>query len=124
MPKILVVEDNALNMKLFEDMVCLLKCDIISTTSGANALELCIEHLPDVVLMDIQLDGISGTDIIRSIKLDARVKDIPIIAISAYAMKNEEMMILQSGCDKYLSKPLAIEEFFSSVQYFLNRDTA
>ncbi|NDB83400.1 MAG: response regulator [Alphaproteobacteria bacterium] len=124
MPKILVVEDNALNMKLFEDMVCLLKCDIISTTSGSNALELCIEHLPDLVLMDIQLDGISGTDIIRSIKLDARVKDIPIIAISAYAMKNEEMMILQSGCDKYLSKPLAIEEFFSSVQYFLNRDTA
>ncbi|MDX1916609.1 MAG: response regulator [Rickettsiaceae bacterium] len=123
MAKILVIEDNDLNMKLFEDMLCLLKCEVISTKSGYNAIDLCKQYLPDLVLMDIQLDGISGTDIIRDMKSDKALQDIPIIAISAYAMKHEEMSILQSGCDKYLSKPVAIEEFFSSVQHFLDRDT-
>ncbi len=122
MSKILVVEDNDLNMKLFEDMLCLMKCQTISTKTGSNALELCKIHVPDLVLMDIQLDGVSGTSLIQEMKSDAALKDIPIIAISAYAMKNEETTILQSGCNMYLSKPVSIDDFFSSVKYFLNKE--
>ncbi|MDX1923675.1 MAG: response regulator [Rickettsiaceae bacterium] len=122
MAKILVVEDNDLNMKLFQDLLCLIECEIIGTKTGSNALELCKSSMPDLVLMDIQLDGISGIDLIKEIKSDKDLQDIPVIAISAYAMKNEEAKILQSGCDKYLSKPVSIEDFFSSVKYFLHKE--
>ena len=120
MSKVLVVEDNELNMKLFHDLLSILKCEVIATRSGSNALELCINNMPDLILMDIQLDGISGIDIIREVKSDSKLKNIPVVAISAYAMKNEEVRILQSGCDKYLSKPMSIEDFMATVKYYLN----
>ncbi len=116
---VLLVEDNHLNMKLFRDLLSLLDCRVVYTKTGANAVELCRKNNPDLILMDIQLDGISGIDIIKTIRLDVDMKHIPIVAISAYAMKNEEAKILQSGCDKYLSKPLSIDEFFSTVKYYL-----
>jgi two-component system, cell cycle response regulator DivK len=119
--KVLVVEDNELNMKLFQDLLSIIKCDIASTRSGRNAIDLCKEFSPDLILMDIQLDGVSGIDLIRYFKNDINLKSIPIVAISAFAMKNEEEAILESGCDKYLSKPISIEDFFVTVKFFLNR---
>lgn len=118
MPKVLVIEDNLLNMKLFNDLLAILKFEVISTRTGQNAVDLCRSAMPDLILMDIQLDGISGVDLIKEIKNDSELKIIPIIAISAYAMKNEETKILQSGCDKYMSKPISIEDFFSVVKFY------
>jgi two-component system cell cycle response regulator DivK len=118
MPKVLVIEDNLLNMKLFNDLLAILKFEVISTRTGQNAIDLCRSTMPDLILMDIQLDGISGVDLIKEIKNDSELKIIPIIAISAYAMKNEETKILQSGCDKYMSKPISIEDFFSVVKFY------
>ncbi|MDX2049927.1 MAG: response regulator [Rickettsiaceae bacterium] len=123
MPKILVVEDNELNMKLFRDLLGLINCDVLGTMTGTDALELCRNHSPDLILMDIQLDGISGIDLIKDIKSDKKMQNIPIIAITAYAMKNEEAKILQSGCDKYLSKPVSIEVFLSAVKEHLSINT-
>ncbi len=123
MPKVLVVEDNELNMKLFHDLLSLLKCEIIATRTGSNAIALCRSCMPDLILMDIQLDGISGIDLIQEVKADLLLGNIPIIAISAFAMKNEEAKILESGCDRYISKPMSIEHFFASVKYYLDKVT-
>lgn len=122
MSKVVVIEDNALNLKLFEDLLLLLKCDVVSSKTGKDALELCRRTNPDLILMDIQLDGISGIDIIKNLKADDFLKKIPLIAISAYAMKNEEESILESGCDKYLSKPVSIDVFFSTVKFYLKKE--
>lgn len=122
MAKVLVVEDNELNMKLFNDLLAILKCESIPTRTGSNALALCRQHMPDLILMDIQLDGISGIDLIREMREDEKLKAIPIVAISAYAMKHEETRILQSGCDQYLSKPMSIEDFFSIVRFYTERE--
>lgn len=119
MAKVLVVEDNELNMKLFHDLLSILKCEVIGSRTGVGAVDFCRKHTPDIILMDIQLDGISGIDLIKEIKADLSLKTIPLIAISAYAMKNEEAKILQSGCDKYLQKPLSIDEFFATIKYYL-----
>lgn len=121
MVKVLVVEDNELNMKLFQDLLSLMDCEIIATRTGTNAFELCKTYIPDLILMDIQLDGISGIDIIKQVKSDSELSDIPVIAISAYAMKHEEAKILQSGCDKYISKPMSIEHFFSTVKHYIEK---
>lgn len=119
MSKVLVVEDNKLNLKLFVDLLSLIDCEIISTRSGKNALELCAKNKPDLILMDIQLDGVSGIDIIKNIKENETLNKIPVVAISAYAMKNEELKIIESGCDMYLSKPISIEDFLSTVKFYL-----
>lgn len=121
MHKVLLVEDNELNMKLFYDLLSIIKCEIIATRSGKNAMELCRLNKPDLILMDIQLDGISGIDLIKEVKSDAALNKIPVVAISAYAMKNEEQKILQSGCDRYISKPVSIEDFFNVVNFYLQK---
>lgn len=122
MAKVLVVEDNKLNMKLFQDLLSILSCEIIATRTGVGAVELCRKNLPDLILMDIQLDGISGIDIIKELKSDLALSIIPVIAISAYVMKHEEIKILQSGCDRYLCKPLALDEFFSTINLFEKKE--
>lgn len=124
MSKVLVIEDNPLNLKLFEDLLSILKCEVISSTTGKNAYELCKNTNPDLILMDIQLDGISGIDIIKRVKADKLLKKIPLVAISAYALKNEEEKIIDSGCDKYMSKPVSIEDFFDTVKFYLNKENA
>ncbi len=121
MAKVLVVEDNELNMKLFHDLLSILNCEVVSSRTGVGAVDFCRKSEPDIILMDIQLDGISGIDLIKEIKADRFLKSIPLIAISAYAMKHEEVKILQSGCDKYMQKPLSIDEFFSTIKHYLGR---
>lgn len=122
MPSVVVVEDNELNLKLFHDLLTILKCKVIATKTGSNALGITRSSKPDLVLMDIQLDGMSGIDLIKQIKSSPDLKDIPIIAVSAFAMKHEEMKIRQSGCDLYLAKPVAIEDFFNAVKKFIYKN--
>ncbi len=122
MSKILIVEDNDLNLKLFKDLITIKNHDVLISRDGARVLQLVKKEKPDLILMDIQLGALSGIDIIGELKADEGTKAVPIIAITAFAMKNDEAKIMASGCDMYLSKPVSIELFFNSISKFLKTE--
>jgi two-component system cell cycle response regulator DivK len=119
MAKVLIVEDNELNLKLFHDLLIIKNHEIVVSRDGHNILEIAIKQQPDLILMDVQLGGISGIDLIKDLKQHKETKKIPIIAVTAFAMKNDEAIISKSGCDLYLSKPVSIENFFDSIEKFI-----
>ena len=110
--KILIVEDNDLNLKLFRDLLGANGYITFETKEGIEAISLTRNVMPDLIIMDIQLPEISGLDITRKIKADNAIRHIPIIAVTAFAMKDDEEKILAAGCEAYLSKPIAIDVFF------------
>lgn len=117
--KILIVEDNELNLKLFRDLLRANGYDTMETKEGIEAVGLARNAMPDLIVMDIQLPEISGLDITRKIKSDADMKHIPILAVTAFAMKDDEEKILAAGCEAYLSKPIAIDQFLATVRQFV-----
>ena len=119
---ILIVEDNELNMKLFHDLLEAHNYDTLQTRDGNEALELAREHRPDLILMDIQLPGVSGLEVTRQIKADDELKSIPIIAVTAFAMKGDEDRIREGGCEAYIAKPIRIDELVATVKKFINDD--
>mgnify|MGYP003348524892 CR=1 FL=1 len=122
MAKVLVVEDNELNLKLFCDLLMLKRHEVIVSKDGFNIVNIAIEQLPELVLMDIQLADISGIDLIKALKNNPQTRIIPIIVITAFAMKNEVIRISESGCDLYLSKPVSIDNFFFSIEKFISNN--
>ncbi|MFK7967578.1 MAG: response regulator [Rickettsiaceae bacterium] len=120
MGKVLVVEDNELNLKLFCDLLMIKHHDVLVSRDGVNVVDLVLEWMPDLILMDIQLSEISGIDLISTLKNNNETKKIPIIAITAFAMKKDEIKISETGCDLYMSKPVSIDNFFLSVERFIN----
>ena len=116
---ILIVEDNELNLKLFRDLLKANGYDTVETNEGIEAVGLARNTQPDLIIMDIQLPEISGLDITRKIKSDPEMKHIPVIAVTAFAMKDDEEKILQAGCEAYLSKPIAIDQFLGTVRRFI-----
>jgi two-component system, cell cycle response regulator DivK len=116
---ILIVEDNELNMKLFNDLLERSGHATLRTKSGVEAIALAREHHPDLILMDIQLPEVSGLEVTRWIKDDEELKDIPVIAVTAFAMKGDEEKIRQGGCEAYLSKPISVSKFLETVNAFL-----
>ena len=121
MPKtVLIVEDNELNMKLFNDLLEANGRATLRSTSGVEAVKLAREHRPDLILMDIQLPEVSGLEVTRWLKDDVDLRDIPIIAITAFAMKGDEEKILQGGCEAYISKPISVAKFLETVNRFLD----
>jgi two-component system cell cycle response regulator DivK len=117
---VLIVEDNELNMKLFNDLVETRGCAIIQTRSGVEAVDLARKHKPDLILMDIQLPEISGLQVTQWLKDDENLKSIPIIAVTAFAMKGDEEKIRQGGCEAYLSKPISVGKFLETIDQFLS----
>ncbi|MDG1286602.1 MAG: response regulator [Rickettsiales bacterium] len=118
--KILIIEDNDLNLKLFRDLLEANGYITVETKEGLNALDLAKREMPDLILMDIQLPEISGLDVTRRIKAEPSVADIPIIAVTAFAMKDDEEKILRAGCEAYISKPISITSFLETVKQFLD----
>jgi len=116
---VLVVEDNELNMKLFHDLLEASGYDIIQTRSGLEAIDLAREHRPDLILMDIQLPEVSGLEVTKWIKEDDELRAIPVIAVTAFAMKGDEERIRQGGCEAYLSKPISVNAFLETVKSYL-----
>ena len=90
------------------------------TKDGKEALQLARDHHPDLVLMDIQLPEVSGLEVIKWIKEDDTLKHIPVIAVTAFAMKGDEEKIRQGGCEAYIAKPIAVSEFLETVQKFID----
>ena len=117
---ILIVEDNELNMKLFNDLLQAHGYDTVQTKDGKDAMELARSHHPDLIVMDIQLTEISGLEIARALKADAGLKHIPVIAVTACAMKGDEEKIRQGGCDGYIAKPISVPHFLQTVARFLD----
>jgi two-component system, cell cycle response regulator DivK len=117
--KVLIVEDNELNMKLFNDLLEANGIGTIKTMNGLDAIELTRQHMPDLILMDIQLPEVSGLDVIKWIKSDDALKHIPIIAVTAFAMKGDEERIREGGCEAYLSKPISVAKFLETVKNYL-----
>ncbi|MEI8146328.1 MAG: response regulator [Alphaproteobacteria bacterium] len=116
---VMIVEDNELNMKLFHDLLQANGFNTVQTRNGTDALALAREHKPDLILMDIQLPEVSGLDVTRWIKEDDTIKHIPIIAVTAFAMKGDEERIRAGGCEAYLSKPISVVKFIETIKHFL-----
>ncbi|MBI3441845.1 MAG: response regulator [Proteobacteria bacterium] len=118
--KVLIVEDNELNMKLFDDLLGAHGYLTVKTRDGMQVLELARLHKPDLILMDIQLPEVSGIDVTKWLKADNDLRHIPVVAVTAFAMKGDEEKIRQGGCEGYISKPISITEFMKVVQKYLD----
>lgn len=117
--KVLIVEDNELNMKLFHDLLEAHGIGVVETRNGHDVLELARANKPDLILMDIQLPEVSGLEVTTWLKADAELKSIPVVAVTAFAMKGDEQKIRESGCDDYMSKPISVSKFLETVQKYL-----
>jgi two-component system cell cycle response regulator DivK len=116
---VLIVEDNELNMKLFRDLLEAHGYQTSGTSNGYEALDLVRKLRPDLILMDIQLPQVSGLDVTRWIKDDPALRHIPVVAVTAFAMKGDEERIREGGCEAYLSKPISVGKFIETVRRFI-----
>ena len=116
---VLIVEDNELNMKLFNDLLQAHGYNTVQTMDGRDVLKLAREQRPDLILMDIQLPEISGLEVTKLLKADSELKSIPVIAVTAFAMKGDEEKIRDGGCEGYLAKPISVPIFLETVAKFL-----
>lgn len=118
--KVLIVEDNELNMKLFHDLLEAHGIGTVQARDGRHVLDIARAEKPDLILMDIQLPEISGLEVTRWLKDDDDLKSIPVIAVTAFAMKGDEQKIRDGGCEDYISKPISVMKFLETVQKYLN----
>ncbi|MDG5494264.1 MULTISPECIES: response regulator [Azospirillaceae] len=118
-PLVLIVEDNELNMKLFNDLLEAHGYATLQTRDGMEALRLARLHNPDLILMDIQLPEVSGLEVTKWLKEDDALRAIPVIAVTAFAMKGDEEKIREGGCEAYIAKPISVAKFLQTVQDFV-----
>ncbi|MCC7267664.1 MAG: response regulator [Caulobacteraceae bacterium] len=116
---VLIVEDNELNMKLFHDLLDAQGYETLQTREGLQALSMAREHRPDLILMDIQLPEISGLEVTKWLKEDDDLSAIPVVAVTAFAMKGDEERIREGGCEAYLSKPISVTLFLDTIKRLL-----
>jgi len=117
--KVLIVEDNDLNMKLFNDLLEAHGYCTLQTKDGVEALRMARQHRPDLILMDIQLPEVSGLEVTKWLKEDDDLRNIPVIAVTAFAMKGDEEKIREGGCEAYIAKPISVASFMRTVERFL-----
>jgi two-component system cell cycle response regulator DivK len=117
---VLIVEDNELNMKLFHDLLEAHGYATLQTRDGMEALKIARQEKPDLILMDIQLPEVSGLEVTKWIKEDDDLKRIPVIAVTAFAMKGDEEKIREGGCEDYIAKPISIAKFLDTVKRYLS----
>jgi two-component system cell cycle response regulator DivK len=121
---VLIVEDNELNMKLFHDLLDAHGFATIQTRNGFDAISLAREHHPDLILMDIQLPEVSGLEVTKWLKEDDDLRSIPVVAVTAFAMKGDEERIRSGGCEAYVSKPISVVMFLETVRRFTGEQRA
>lgn len=117
---VLIVEDNELNMKLFHDLLEAHGYATLQTKDGIEAMKIARQKRPDLILMDIQLPEVSGLEVTKWLKEDPELRAIPVVAVTAFAMKGDEDKIRQGGCEAYIAKPISVAKFLETVQRFLN----
>ena len=119
---ILVVEDNKLNMKLVRGLIKIGKYNMLEANDAELGIQLIREQMPDLVLMDIQLPGMDGLSATKIIKEDPDLKDIPIVALTSYAMQGDKEKALAAGCTGYIAKPIDTRKFLETVSQYLKDD--
>src|SRR3990170_4608220 len=117
--KVLIVEDNDLNMKLFNDLLEAHGYFTLQTKDGVEALRMARQHRPDLILMDIQLPEVSGLEVTKWLKEDDELRKIPVVAVTAFAMKGDEERIREGGCEAYISKPISVPRFIETIKSYL-----
>src|SRR5690242_13148675 len=116
---VLIVEDKELNMKLFNDLLEAHGYFTLQTNDGVEALRMARLHHPDLILMDIQLPEVSGLEVTKWLKEDDNLRTIPVIAVTAFAMKGDEEKIRNGGCEAYIAKPISVAGFMRTIERFL-----
>ncbi|MBA3823829.1 MAG: response regulator [Ktedonobacterales bacterium] len=119
MPTILIVDDNAMNTKMTSVLLRRAGYDVQSAGDGPEALQMLTQVRPHLILMDIQLPGISGLEVTRTIKANPATAQIPIIALTAYAMTGDDQKAREAGCNGYMSKPIDHFAFLTAVKTWL-----
>ena len=117
---VLIVEDDDLSMKLETDLLQAHGYDTLQSVDGQDTLQLAREHHPDLIIMDIQVPEISGMELTKMLKADDQLKDIPVLAVTAFAMKGDEEKIRAAGCDEYIAKPISVPHFLETVDRLIN----
>jgi two-component system cell cycle response regulator DivK len=117
--RILIVEDNDLNMRLLKDVLEAQGYSVAALGEGAPTVDLARRFRPDLILLDIQLPDISGLEACRRLKQDAVTRAIPVVAVTAFAMAGDESRARDSGCDGYITKPIMLSPFLAMVSKFV-----
>ena|SRR5687767_12520469 len=121
MPTVLIVEDNSLNLELATDLLEACGIGVIAANSGELAIKLAYEKKPDLILMDLSLPGMDGLQATAALKRDPKTRFIPIVAVTAHAMKGDEQRALAAGCEGYITKPIDTRMFPTLVAEYLRR---
>ena len=121
MSTILIVEDNPRNMKLVRDILQVKGYATLEARSAEEGIALATAHVPDLILMDIQLPEVSGIEVTKWLKEDDELRAIPVIAVTAFAMKGDEQKIREGGCEAYISKPISVVSFLQTIDGFLKK---
>jgi CheY-like chemotaxis protein len=121
MPKVLIVEDNPLNLELATDLLEACGIEVVCANTGENALKLAQDERPDLILMDLSLPGMDGLQATAALKRDPKTRTIPIVAVTAHAMKGDEQRALAAGCEGYITKPIDTRMFSTLVAEYLRR---
>lgn len=119
MAKVLIIEDNPANMTLATFLLQSAGHSVLPATDAETGLTLARAEQPDLILMDIQLPGMDGLEATALLKADGATRDIPVVALTALAMKGDEARIRAAGCDGYIAKPLAYKDFLATISWHL-----
>ena len=119
MSTILIVEDNEKNMKLVRDILRHKGHATLEATTGEDGVRLALQHVPALILMDIQLPDIDGIEALRRIREHAALEATPVVAVSASVMPDDQQKIVSSGFDAFITKPINLKQFQDTVQQFL-----
>jgi len=115
---VLIVEDNAQNMMMMRDLLLAQGYEVLEACNGRQGWDLARAHHPDLILMDIQLPDVSGLEVTKWLKSDEALKAIPVVAVTAFAMKGDGELMLEMGCDGYVAKPISVPDFLRILEYF------
>jgi two-component system, cell cycle response regulator DivK len=121
---VLIVDDNEKNVKLARDVLRFAGFQTLETANGGESVSLAAEHSPDVILMDIRLPDMEGTDAVRELKNDPRTAWIPVVALTSFAMKGDRERFLAQGFDGYLEKPISVRQFPEQVRSYCQAEEA
>ena len=120
---VLIVEDNPLNMRLFSAMVAAQGYGVLQAIDGARGIDLAHQEHPDLIIMDVNLPGMSGLEVTHYLKEDEETRDIPVIVTTAYGLRGDEKELRECGCDAFMAKPIAVGEFVELIDRMLGRET-
>jgi two-component system, cell cycle response regulator DivK len=117
--RVLVVEDQEDNRRIVRDLLCSVGYQIVEAVTGEDGVRMAETHVPDLILMDIQLPGIDGYEATRRIKANAALQQIPIIAVTSYALSGDDVKAFEAGCDAYVSKPFSPRALLAKIREFV-----